>query len=262
METRREASTGANESVLEPILFDIFLGGRRAEAVVVGSGVTLSFTPSLPLPSGHLSLVGCQVEPVGSAEAVLLWEREEPLVLLADSCPADAVGLVCVPERTNFGIRVRTEAFRYQSTSQIQYTCLLRVCAHSPCPQPVCQAVDGCPAQRRRRQSGFLQSSSSLANRFGSPALPSLIRRPFAPSLTHSSGPDQANLARLAGDHVVKKSFVIVNDENELAYFIRTGKVPRKATPAPPVPVPSNPLTNPFFQHLPRQSQQGFWGFG
>ena len=137
---------------------------------MVGSRVTLSLTPFLNIPPAHLMVVGCQVEPVGEPERVLLWEREQPLVLLRDGCPADDVGLVCPPERTDFGIRINTEAFRYQSTSQIQYTCLVRVCPYGVCPQRHCDAVDGCPpvvrriAQRRllrrsRRQSGLIQAN-------------------------------------------------------------------------------------------------------
>ena len=45
------------------------------------------------------------------------------------------MGLVCPPERTDFGIRTKVEAFRYQTTAQVLYTCLVRVCPSAPCPQ-------------------------------------------------------------------------------------------------------------------------------
>lgn len=77
-----------------------------------------------------MSIKGCQVEPIGS---LYEWERE-PLAIIKDGCQADHVGLVCPPQRTEYGIRVIAESFRYQTTSQVQYSCLVRICPFAPCP--------------------------------------------------------------------------------------------------------------------------------
>jgi hypothetical protein len=59
-----------------------------------------------------MSISGCQVEPIGS---LYDWEKE-PLAIVKDGCQADHVGLVCPPQKTDYGIRVTVEAFRYQVT--------------------------------------------------------------------------------------------------------------------------------------------------
>lgn len=78
-----------------------------------------------------MSISGCQVEPI---DPLYDWEKE-PLAIIKDGCQADHVGLVCPPQRTDYGIRVTVESFRYQTTTQLQYTCLIRVCPFAPCPQ-------------------------------------------------------------------------------------------------------------------------------
>lgn len=78
-----------------------------------------------------MSISGCQVEPIAS---LYEWEKE-PLAIIKDGCQADHVGLVCPPQRTDYGIRVTVESFRYQTTTQVQYTCLIRICPFAPCPQ-------------------------------------------------------------------------------------------------------------------------------
>lgn len=165
----------------EPIVFEIFHHGQSVEAVVVGSRVTLSFTPYFAIPrmfrsvncsivpslsASHMSITGCQVEPVAS---LYEWERE-PLTIIKEGCQADNVGLVCPPQRSDFGIRVTVESFRYQSTAQVQYSCLVRVCPFAACPQvyPVdvncpfavqtnCDTVEGC----------LVESSDLLSRTFG-----------------------------------------------------------------------------------------------
>lgn len=77
-----------------------------------------------------MSIKGCQVEPIGS---LYEWERE-PLTIIKDGCQADHVGLVCPPQKTEYGIRVVAESFRYQTTSKVQYSCLVRICPFTPCP--------------------------------------------------------------------------------------------------------------------------------
>lgn len=78
-----------------------------------------------------MSISGCQVEPINP---LYDWEKE-PLAIIKDGCQADHVGLVCPPQRTDYGIRVTVESFRYQTTTQLQYTCLIRICPFAPCPQ-------------------------------------------------------------------------------------------------------------------------------
>lgn len=77
-----------------------------------------------------MTISGCQVEPIGS---LYEWERE-PLAIIKDGCQADHVGLVCPPQRTDYGVRVTVESFRYQTTAQVQYSCLVRICPFAPCP--------------------------------------------------------------------------------------------------------------------------------
>lgn len=36
----------------------------------------------------------------------------------------------------------------------------------------------------------------------------------------------QQQLIELSGDHIVKKQLVVVNSEDELRYYVRTGDVP------------------------------------
>ena len=115
-----------------------------------------------------MSISGCQVEPIGSP---FEWEKE-PLAIVKDGCQADNVGLVCPPQKTDYGIRVTVESFRYQSTMQVQYTCLIRVCPFNACPATTCNPVDGCPKDdflsraiglRAKRDLTFDQIRAALA---------------------------------------------------------------------------------------------------
>ncbi|TKR61175.1 hypothetical protein L596_028321 [Steinernema carpocapsae] len=146
------AAPGHVGSTKEPISFDVYHNGQPVQAVVVGSRITLSFTPYLAIDPKFISITGCQVEPIGS---IFEWEKE-PLAIVKDACPADHVGLVCPPQRTDYGWRVTVESFRYQTTAQVQYTCLVRICPFAPCPETKCQPVEGCEDQQRE---DILQSS-------------------------------------------------------------------------------------------------------
>lgn len=77
-----------------------------------------------------MSITGCQVEPISP---LYEWELE-PLAIVKDSCQADHVGLVCPPQKTEYGIQVIVESFRYQTTAHVQYSCLIRICPFAPCP--------------------------------------------------------------------------------------------------------------------------------
>lgn len=152
------------------------------------------------------------------------------------------------------------EAFRYTTTSEVLYSCLVRVCAFNPCPQvnpwryilyfvlifccnylqPFCNAVDGCDSpnaalpvlinsrgRRKRQQIPVPNSFSNLGPSFQVPGA-------FQQNLLGSAGIQQNQLASAgvqpnlgsAGDIVVSKKLVVVNSENELQYFLRTGNVP------------------------------------
>ena len=134
---------GLAQSIKTPVAFDIYKDGRPVDVVVVGSKITLSFIPHYPIPSEFMSVSGCQVEPI---DPKYDWEKE-PLPIIKDSCPADLVGLVCPPKKSEYGIKVAlllvyyksmvqvtVESFRYQTTPQVQYSCLVRVCPFGPCP--------------------------------------------------------------------------------------------------------------------------------
>ncbi|VDM96197.1 unnamed protein product [Thelazia callipaeda] len=202
------------------VIFDIFHNGQSVEAVVVGSKVTLTI---------YMSIIGCQVEPIGS---LYEWERE-PLAIVKDGCQADHVGLVCPPQRTEYGIRVTVESFRYQTTSQVQYSCLVRICPFAPCPDTKCEDVEGCEKSdtllntfglRSKRHITIediraalaanpdLQRQIQLMNRFG--------------TQSQTTSETQQQLIALGGDHVVKKQLVVVNSEEELRYYVRTGDIP------------------------------------
>jgi len=201
----------------QKVLFDVFHNGQPVSAVVVGSRITLSFASGLGVPASYISLVGCQVEPVNSPYS---WERD-PLQIVKNGCQADGVGLVCPPTRTEFGVKVEMEAFRYTTTSEVLYSCLVRVCAFNPCPQPFCNAVDGCESpnaalpvlinSRGRRKRQHFPVPTSFSN--------------LGPSF-QVPGAFQQNLLGSAGDIVVSKKLVVVNSENELQYYLRTGNVP------------------------------------
>lgn len=210
--------------------------------------------------ASFMSITGCQVEPVDS---LYEWEKE-PLPIIKEGCQADHVGLVCPPERTDFGIRVTVESFRYQTTAQVQYTCLVRVCPFSPCPQVFlfifannksiflssqmkCPIVEGCSTnellaaasngigsgRRHRRMKRQLTIEQIRAAIAANPHLSSQIGNLPSSILTggggggRSSDTLQQHLARLGGDHIVKKRLIVVNSENELQYYVRTGNIPQ-----------------------------------
>uniref|UniRef100_A0A5S6PHW2 Apple domain-containing protein n=1 Tax=Brugia malayi TaxID=6279 RepID=A0A5S6PHW2_BRUMA len=213
----------------DAVIFDIFHNGQPIEAVVVGSKITLSFIPYYAIPPIYMSIKGCQVEPIGS---IYEWERE-PLAIIKDGCQADHVGLVCPPQKTEYGIRVIAESFRYQTTSKVQYSCLVRICPFSPCPLETCEEVEGCGNSnllsntfglRIKRHITIddiraalvanpdLQRQIRLMNRFG--------------TQSQTTSEMQQQLIELSGDHIVKKQLVVVNSEDELRYYVRTGDVP------------------------------------
>ncbi|KAK0410186.1 hypothetical protein QR680_004997 [Steinernema hermaphroditum] len=227
-------------SAKEPIFFDVFHNSQPVQAVVVGSRITLSFTPYLAIDPSYISITGCQVEPIGS---IYEWEKE-PLAIIKDGCPADHVGLVCPPQKTPYGWRVTVESFRYQTTAQVQYTCLIRVCPFAPCPETKCQPVEGCEEQQ---QEDLLHSSlksvfATLGSRAKRASLSleqikaALEANPRlqqqiglrADSVTASPGSRmnaalQQQLLAIGGDHKVTKRLVVLNSEEDLRYYVQTG---------------------------------------
>uniref|UniRef100_A0A914PFI3 ZP domain-containing protein n=1 Tax=Panagrolaimus davidi TaxID=227884 RepID=A0A914PFI3_9BILA len=176
-----------------------------------------------------MHITGCQVEPVGSP---FEWERE-PLPIVKEGCQADNVGLVCPPQKTDYGIRVTVEAFRYQSTMQVEYTCLVRVCPFAVCSKTTCPSVDGCPRDdlisrsfglRAKRQSVSLEQMQKMFA-----ANPSLYEK-LLPSLNTGKMSQSLSqqLLTLSGDHKVSKRLVVLNSDEELQYYVRTGAVPDK----------------------------------
>ncbi|CAJ0559532.1 unnamed protein product, partial [Mesorhabditis spiculigera] len=154
------------------------------------------------------------------------WEKE-PLPIIRDGCPSDLVGLACPPASTDHGMMVSIEAFRYQTTAHVQYTCLVRVCPFAECPQTECPHVDGCdvgPFSKGRAKRGLtlddirraLEADPNLQRQIG---LSSMLGR------TPAINTEQQLLA-LAGDHVVKRRLVVVNSEDQLRYYVRTGQMP------------------------------------
>uniref|UniRef100_A0A0N5A937 ZP domain-containing protein n=1 Tax=Syphacia muris TaxID=451379 RepID=A0A0N5A937_9BILA len=214
----------------EPVTFDIFHNGQPVEAVVVGSRITLSFTPFYAIPPAYMTISGCQVEPIGS---LYEWERE-PLAIIKDGCQSDHVGLVCPPQRTDYGIRVTVESFRYQTTAQVQYSCLVRICPFAPCPVTSCPNVEGCTNNdlltrafglwRTRRHLTIEDIRAALA---ANPDLQRQIRLTnHISGQGRTSSETQQQLITLGGDHIVKKRLVVVNSEDQLRYYVRTGDVP------------------------------------
>nr|CAD2179969.1 unnamed protein product [Meloidogyne enterolobii] len=218
----------------EKVIFEVFHNGQPADAVVVGSRITLAFTPYFAIPPSHMSISGCQVEPIGS---LYDWEKE-PLAIVKDGCQADHVGLVCPPQKTDYGIRVTVEAFRYQTTTQVQYTCLIRVCPFAPCPQTTCPSVEGCPGDDivsrtlgsfggRKRSKRFNENGKKGKN---------ISRRDTVHWLAGSqsqrdqpfkmSSALQQQLILLGGDSLVRRRLIVVNSDDELRYYTRTGEIP------------------------------------
>ncbi|VDK85214.1 unnamed protein product [Litomosoides sigmodontis] len=225
----RSNVNGTERATKNAVIFDIFHNGQPVEAVVVGSKITLSFIPYYAIPPIYMSIKGCQVEPIGS---LYEWERE-PLAIIKDGCQADHVGLVCPPERTEYGIRVVAESFRYQTTSQVQYSCLVRICPFAPCPMETCEEVEGCGSSnllsntfglRSKRHITIEEIRAALA---ANPDLQRQIRlmNQFG-TQSQTTSETQQQLTELGGDHIVKKQLVVVNSEDELRYYVRTGDVP------------------------------------
>uniref|UniRef100_A0A914C3A0 Apple domain-containing protein n=1 Tax=Acrobeloides nanus TaxID=290746 RepID=A0A914C3A0_9BILA len=226
----RQPQPPGNKKPNEAVMFDIFHHGQPAEAVVVGSRITLSFTPYYAIPPAFMHISGCQVEPIAS---LYEWEKE-PLAIVKEGCQSDHVGLVCPPQKTDYGIRVMVEAFRYQSTTQIQYTCLIRVCPFAPCPQTTCPTVEGCPGEqasgllsplfnlRSKRDESLAQLRARWA---GTPYYQEPLTLPNQPPERMSSTLRQ-QLMLLGGDHIVRKRLIVVNSEEELQFFVRTGEIP------------------------------------
>ncbi|KAI1713679.1 PAN domain-containing protein [Ditylenchus destructor] len=220
-----------NRNSNQAVIFDVFHNGQPAEAVVVGSRITLSFTPFYAIPPAYMSISGCQVEPIGS---LYEWEKE-PLAIIKDGCQADHVGLVCPPQRTDYGIRVTVESFRYQTTTQVQYTCLIRICPFAPCPQTTCSAVEGCPGDdiisrsfglRAKRHLSLDQIRAALA---ANPYLQQQLTLGATQANQANSRMNnslQHQLIALGGDHIVRKRLIVVNTEEELHYYVKTGEVP------------------------------------
>uniref|UniRef100_A0A0N4ZIU0 Apple domain-containing protein n=1 Tax=Parastrongyloides trichosuri TaxID=131310 RepID=A0A0N4ZIU0_PARTI len=223
-----------NSSKKDPVTFEIFHNGQPVEAVVVGSRITLSFTPYYAISPAYMTITGCQVEPIGS---LYDWEKE-PLAIIKDGCQADHVGLVCPPQNTDYGVRVTVESFRYQTTAQVQYTCLIRICPFAECPTNVCNNVEGCPnslsqdmltsmfKSRAKRYLSLEQIRAALAaNPYLQQQL-NLANDTLPASTERMNAVLQQQLVAIGGDHVVRKRLIVVNSEEELKYYVRTGDVP------------------------------------
>ncbi|KRX89558.1 hypothetical protein T4E_2840, partial [Trichinella pseudospiralis] len=185
----------------EEIQFDILHNGQNVKAVVIGSKITLQFTPTSR--TNNLILVACQIEPVNSPYA---WERD-PLQIIRNGCQADGVGLVCPPESSFSGVKVSMEAFRYTTTSEVLFSCLVRNCNFGPCHRPICPAVEGCS------DSGSILPTTSD------------IQPQNVPMQTMSTT-SKDSFTFTEGDHVVSRQLVVVNSVHELQYFMKTGNVP------------------------------------
>uniref|UniRef100_A0A1I7WLX8 ZP domain-containing protein n=1 Tax=Heterorhabditis bacteriophora TaxID=37862 RepID=A0A1I7WLX8_HETBA len=172
---------------------------------------------------------GQPVEPIDSKYE---WERE-PLPIIREGCQADLVGLVCPPRLSEFGIKVTVESFRYQTTPQVQYSCLVRVCPFAPCPQLTCPDVEGCPTNEFGRTvrslslediRRALEDDPKLASQIGIP--PSVLSKKPGPSGLVLILSIEQQLLALAGDYTVKRRLVVVNSEDQLRYYVRTGDIP------------------------------------
>ncbi|CAD5221579.1 unnamed protein product [Bursaphelenchus okinawaensis] len=209
----------------EAVVFDIYNNGHPVDAVVSGSRITLSFTPYYAIPPAYMSVTGCQVE---SIEPLNEWEKE-PFPILKDGCQADHFNLVCPPVHTDYGVRVTMESFRLQTTAQVQYTCLVRICSFSPCPQTTCSFVEGCPREdlllrslglRKKRNLTLEQIRAALA------ANPSLQKQLLSSQNSGMSNTLHQQLLAIGGDHIVRKKLIVLNSEEELEYYVKTGELP------------------------------------
>ncbi|WKY04799.1 hypothetical protein Q1695_005648 [Nippostrongylus brasiliensis] len=202
------------------VSFDIFHNGQPVEAVVVGTKITLSFAPLYAIPPEHMSVRECQVEPIDSKYE---WERE-PLPIIREGCQADLVGLVCPPTQSEFGVKVAVESFRYQSTPHVQYSCLVRICPFAPCPTTSCPPVEGCSTGKRVARGLSLEEIRRALE--ADPKLASQIGLPPHAFTSRPGNNVEQQLRALAGDHTVKRRLVVVNSEDQLRYYVRTGDIP------------------------------------
>ncbi|VDK17572.1 unnamed protein product [Anisakis simplex] len=96
-----------------------------------------------------------------------------------------------------------------------------------------CPSVDGCTPSdpllktfgfRAKRQLTIEQIRAALA---ANPDLQRQIRLiNHVGSADDSNGELQQQLIALGGDHIVKKRLVVVNSEDQLRYYVRTGDIP------------------------------------
>ncbi|OUC43046.1 PAN domain protein [Trichinella nativa] len=200
--------TGTVVQTEQPIQFDILHNGQNVKAVVIGSKITLQFTPTYSsLRTNNLILVACQIEPVNSPYA---WERD-PLQIIRNGCQADGVGLVCPPESSFSGVKVSMEAFRYTTTSEVLFSCLVRNCNFGPCHRPICPAVEGCSDSGSILPTSDIQPQNVPMQTMGT---------------SSSSTTTKDSFTFTEGDHVVSRQLVVVNSVHELQYFMKTGNVP------------------------------------
>ncbi|VDL73577.1 unnamed protein product [Nippostrongylus brasiliensis] len=193
LRSRQRTSSNPTKPAKGAVSFDIFHNGQPVEAVVVGTKITLSFAPLYAIPQG---------------------------------CQADLVGLVCPPTQSEFGVKVAVESFRYQSTPHVQYSCLVRICPFAPCPTASCPPVEGCSTGKRVARGlsleeirRALEADPKLASQIGLPPH-AFTSRPGNNVLV------EQQLRALAGDHTVKRRLVVVNSEDQLRYYVRTGDIP------------------------------------
>uniref|UniRef100_A0A914L8M4 ZP domain-containing protein n=1 Tax=Meloidogyne incognita TaxID=6306 RepID=A0A914L8M4_MELIC len=128
--------------------------------------------------------------------------------------------------------------YDFQTTTQVQYTCLIRVCPFAPCPQTTCPSVEGCPGDDivsrtlgsfggRKRSKRFNENGKKGKN---------ISRRDTVHWLAGSqrqrdqpfkmSSALQQQLILLGGDSLVRRRLIVVNSDDELRYYTRTGEIP------------------------------------
>ena len=77
------------------------------------------------------------------------------------------------------------------------------------------------PSQAAQLAAALQHASASSSNA-------SVVSNPL--TAQQPSASVQSHLLELAGDHVVKKRLVVMNSENELQYYLRTGSIPSRTT--------------------------------
>ncbi|KAF7630749.1 hypothetical protein Mgra_00008958 [Meloidogyne graminicola] len=208
----------------EKVIFEVFHNGQPADAVVVGSRITLAFTPYFAIPPSHMSISGCQVEPIGS---LYDWEKE-PLAIVKDGCQADHVGLVCPPQKDRLWYSGYCRGFSQQLKFNILTTC---------------PTVEGCPGDdivsRTLGSFGSRRRAKRSENNDGNihKHKRSIHRRDtvhwLAGSRSQRDQPFrmtsalQQQLILLGGDSIVRRRLIVVNSDDELRYYTRTGEIPQ-----------------------------------